>query len=595
MSDLKSSSRHHGDSKKESELEYYLKLGYPTLKVVQLFKQQGKSKNEIDKFVEKYSESRKKLAKHITNFWEKVRNKPTYASLDLPELIEKGLKHAQKNKFNEAEIKAFISYVKNGDIDKAYDPFGEEYSKMKQFFGLVQPEYTALDTNKEDEAPMHKIYDLFKANDKLHSIIRGTLANYKSCSSKLREKEFDNTKQNPYSAIHPVVFALFYPKIHAIDNIMLRSNIGRIVVNRVPLLQIKHSTNHMARKCPLDEKKADELLVNSISNDPNSLSYFQNDSPMANLLKRFKIQIALWKNVMELRRGNVYSSGSVTTTTDLSKDDNISGFLNALNAYDWNYFDSPEYYRVQDDGTILRKLLAVFSVRPTLVAIVPKNTDENLLTQGEATYFNIPIINVRLPTSYLWEQNKVRQMVGVSLQDSLRATDYRIDNIRATQKYYQIVEKTKSVIYSQSLIFFYVNRTFVELKRTGLGNNFSVISEDPDISMNKSPVRYDLTMGLGSSNSNSYHLRSVVGTIQDDSGNPSGSIALCVKHPEEDSTTTSQIFYAYDPLAPLSENIKYPVNQISQSLQTTGSEELTFDWVRTNGTIFIYSVLNETE
>jgi len=190
-------------------------------------------------------------------------------------------------------------------------------------------------------------------------------------------------------------------------------------------------------------------LAYDIARDPNSLNNFSNETPMTNLLKRFTIQIELWKNVLSLRQGKFYSRSDTFNT-----DDGIVGLQRVLSSYDWTYFDSPDLYQVQDEGTLLRKLLAVFSLRPTftqLSAFIHRSGlgYSNIGPISRATFVNTPICNVKLPINTYGGA----PAQAINLQESLGQLDWFIENK-------MLVPKNKSVIHSRDMIFFYVNRRY---------------------------------------------------------------------------------------------------------------------------------------
>src|SRR4029079_8840924 len=83
------------------------------------------------------------------------------------------------------------------------------------------------------------------------------------------------------------------------------------------------------------------------------------NSPIADLKNRYKVQINLWETVLKLRNGSYYEA------------DPISEFLTTLNACRNNLYDNADLAYNQDEGAILRRLLSVFSLRPTIIYTKP--------------------------------------------------------------------------------------------------------------------------------------------------------------------------------------------------------------------------------
>jgi hypothetical protein len=176
------------------------------------------------------------------------------------------------------------------------------------------------------------------------------------------------------------------------------------------------------------------------------LEYFKDDSPMDNIIKRYRCQIELYLSVLNLRQGRYYSTG-------YGENDGISGFIRVINSYDWTFFDSPELFQVQDEGTILRKLLAVFSCRPTFTQLSSFSNRYGLgyttITDYAKTKFvNIPVVNIKLPIDLMGNQTH-----AINLARALTQTDYFIEHK-------SVVPKNKSIIYSNQVAFFYANRRY---------------------------------------------------------------------------------------------------------------------------------------
>merc|ERR1712000_450045 len=139
----------------------------------------------------------------------------------------------------------------------------------------------------------------------------------------------------------------------------------------------------------------------------------------------------------------------------MGADDGIMGFQKVLSSYDWTYFDSPDMFQVHDEGTMLRKMLAVFSFRPTFTQLSSfvHTTGfgySNLGAVSRSVFTNVPICNIRLPQAPL---NSGAKYPAINLESALTQADWYVENK-------MVVPKNKSVIYSKNIIFFYVNRRY---------------------------------------------------------------------------------------------------------------------------------------
>ena len=209
---------------------------------------------------------------------------------------------------------------------------------------------------------------------------------------------------------------------------------------------LKNFNFHLQPNVAPGELDAEFELAYDIAYDPNALEYFKDDSPMDNIIKRYRCQVELYLAVLNLRQGRYYSTG-------YAENDGIAGFLRVINSYDWTFFDSPDLFQVQDEGTILRKLLAVFSCRPTFTQLSSFSNRyglgfTNITNLSKTTFINIPIVNIKLPIDLIGNQ-----MHAISLAKALTQTDYFIEHKI-------VVPKNKSIIYSNEVAFFYANRRY---------------------------------------------------------------------------------------------------------------------------------------
>ena len=354
------------------------------------------------------------------------------------------MKYCEKHELTAAERDAVVSMALRGDTGSNFTLLNQlKYSEMSKFMGIQSTAGEVLNLQAKDHKPLNEIVSLFESSRILHTDIKNQLALYRDCAIEAVTADYDKNRANLSVHIHPVMIALFLPKIDAIEKRMLCTNIGRLVIQR--------ATPYTNRHIPLwdntiiGEMEAEWQLTIDIVNDPNSLAYFSDDTPITNMQKRFRIQIELWKNVLNLRQGRLFSLAGYDA------DDGITGLLRILSTYDWSYFDAPDMYHIQDEGTVLRKILAVFSFRPTFAQITTLSPRasmgySNYNSLQRTTFLNIPVVNVRLPTM-------AQNPVNMSLERALAQTDFFIEHKT-------LVPKFRSVMYTQNLLFFYVNRRY---------------------------------------------------------------------------------------------------------------------------------------
>lgn len=567
------------------EVESYLQTGLPSNQVANLMKLSGKDDAEISTMIEKYDESRRKIKKYIRKFIDKIERK--YGELDIPELVEKGIKFANKHGFNKAEEKEFIDQVMRGD--EVYNPISEmPYTEMSKFLGFSSvPSF--MNIKATDHSILEEISQLFDGSKNLHASLKQNLALYKHCAPEAITGRYDRDKHNISVFIHPVIVALFLPRINAIEKRMLISNIGRMVVQRSIHLLKKYQA--YASSLLRTEFEADLDLMTDIARDPNSMNYFSEDSPLSNLLKRYKIQIELYKNVLSLRSGNYYSKSE----NDNIGDDYVTGLGRILQSYEWTYFDSPEYYHVQDEGTFLRKLLSVFSLRPTFTQLSSLMTTSTMgysnFGTSRLTFVNTPIINVKLPRLSMAGTQAVP---FVRLNSALSQTENFIENK-------MIIPKLKVVIHSRDLLFFYVNRRYHTINFTSTEMSLKYMSIPGTIhnvtNVNQTELHFDERFNISNGERQSFFLRSVVvlNHIPKSEFATLGSSAIVIKRPSQANISSNPTYLYYNPITAnlmfVGKNNQYttnkPIMTIPEHRTPTGPGF--YDLARKMGTIFVYS------
>lgn len=581
---------------KDGEFEIYLKSGLPSSQVVSLLKSQNKDQKEIDAFMERYEASKKKINKLIKKFVEKIELK--YGHLDIPELMRKGIKFAAKHNFSGAEKDAFIRYVLRGDTDAQYLPYQElGYTEMSKFLGFSSFPGQSISVKAPDHAALNEIARLYEASKPIHSAVRNNLVMYRTCSPEAISGEFKRDKHNVNLFVHPLIVALFLSKIDVLEKRMLYSNIGRLVVQRTQAyfqtqqdsgkqhLRFLNSNISLNDLLP-GELEADLELAYEMALDPNSLNYFSDETPMANLLKRFNVQVELWKNVLSLRQGKFYSHGE-----SFNVDDGIMGLHKVLSSYDWTYFDSPDLYKVHDEGTMLRKLLAVFSFRPTFTQISSfvHRTGlgySNLGAVLRPNFVNTPICNIKLPAN-VYGNN--RPQAPVHLMSALTQSDWFIENK-------MLVPKNKSVIHSRKIIFFYVNRRHQTLNFANVDIGFRYLSLPGTLSgmtgINTTDLVFTDEITLGN---DKFNLSSVVvlnPLLEGQLSTGCSSIVLCPPDPTVGRMRTTYLYYN-----PISASImfeksgKYVTNDPISPILDHSNDPRTpgfYETARKYGTIFVY-------
>jgi hypothetical protein len=263
-----------------------------------------------------------------------------------------------------------------------------------------------------------------------------------------------------------------------------------------------------------------------------------------------------------------------------------------------NLYDTPDLMYVQDEGSILRRILSAFSFRPTIVntstispgvAVIQNNTyARNMTTFGSVTA--VPMITLRLP---LIPNNN-----PIDLLDSLEQAHYYLENNT-------VIPKHQTIIYSKGILIFYVNRRYQQVNLTKLYNpqhfgklpmtvsGFEKINNQSIVAHPIIPVVND-----------SYKLRSVViakTTTSNGSEYIVGNATLIMSHADLSQGIAVDSFLVYDPVdashidssngLPISDPIyAIPLNHIP------GHDTYTFsELAAKSGVIYIYQRDEVTE
>lgn len=478
----------------DEELSRLLVEGLDDYRIMLELKKKYSDQKLIDAIFDAYKLKVKKLNRYAGKFKELVLHKYGKQNLSYSELIAKAKKYAKHHKITDDQINFFIKQILSdkpkvhGDINVFPNtPLAKTlgYTSLQQYT-------TGLNYDVSDGPILKEIFRIGGSTKGLHNQIIIQTVTYQDSAPQvlLGVHKIDPYKKNNYTFIHPILFALFVPKIKLLDEIMLLSNIAGLV-------QLKHE-----QKAP--QTKPDNELYWNFIHDPSE-SACDSTNALADLRNRAILQTKIWDSVLHLRQGLFY-------------DDRTLGFLDALDACESKFYDFPDLSFVQDEGTILKKMLAAFGIRPTVVAtsiIYQGNSPYNSVMMGNDTLFNtgisnitnvttIPMLTLRLPLRKIIRESVVEQ-AELCLEDTFTQVQWFVNPDKS------IVPKAQSVIHTESVLFFYVARRYqtIDLRKIGLTCNFSTLPMTISSmeALNDHPVNFGYTIQIAS---DTYKLRSVV-------------------------------------------------------------------------------------
>ena len=442
MSNLNDSRGYHGNTNdsKVSDVGKLIRENASDAQVLAALR--SKYSNDVDLINKLFSEYEQKMSR-VRSKAKKFANLiiMKYSHLGPKRIIEKAKKYKKKYDFSDDEFNAFLNIALS---DKSFSSANANIpnTELSRTLGFTADIPAKMMVKSADLEILQDILRMHQENTQIHAqVVIQSLTYEKASECKVMlssdvDAIFDTRKDNMYSNIHPVLFAMFAPKIKDLEDRMLLASISSIVSSRYNGTQFR--------------TQPDWLLYHDLIQDPNESVCVttQKDSALVNLRNRVRVQAELWKNVSYLRQGKFYPNDA-------------TNFLVALKACKNNYYDSPDLAFIEDEGSVLRRLLSVFSYRPTVIAVQnPLNASPfaygmDINTYSMAQVTTVPIVNIRLQSE--------PSTTPIKLDDFLSAPDFYVQNKI-------IVPKVKKVVHSREILIFYINRRLFNIAHQKLVN-----------------------------------------------------------------------------------------------------------------------------
>jgi len=383
---------------------------------------------EIQKiFLERY----KIVMKRAKKFAQLIRDKYGNNKYPFHLILEKAklIKHKYKltdNEFNEFQ-KLYESELVGIQSQDVLIPA----NNMTKIFGTYTITSTGFMNNisDTDNKYLQEILKLYTLHKGLHSNIFLQSLQYTSCNLLGLAGSYNISKDIVYNSIHPVIAALFIPKINILESVFIRSNISRMV---------KHRHNNE----PLF--KTDQSLYYYLLNDNNDI-VCDGRSPMLDLLNRCHIQYNLWNNILHLRSGKYYNN-------------TMQNLLMSIDNCKQNKYDNPDIIYGKHEGAILKRLFNAFSFRPVIVTKI-MDINKNPYQQT-----NIPLLD-RIHLVNLFDRKDGNP---IDLQSYLDSKDMVISNNKLGFRYI-------SITHTDGILVFYLDRRSSFLNLMKYKQNFDII------------------------------------------------------------------------------------------------------------------------
>ena len=409
----------------EKEVSELIKKGADKASMNDLRRKYGDDKI-FDTIQEAYFEKLASLRKRSIKFTKLIERKYGMYGHPLHIILNKAIKYKKKYNLSEEEFELFRQYYQksmnsrnnNSKLDVLLPN-----TNMAKIFGDDPYTNRKIHVNEGDHRIVKEImalYDLnrmiwqqvtlqsitYNYNDNVnHHFIKNPGVNAITRPPRAPEPAYNNdSKMSNYSSfIHPVIAAMFLPKIARFDEYFLFTNLAYIL--RCKYLGEPISTYHSY------------LMLYNLVTDPNDV-VCNADSPIKDILNRVLLQTTLWKNVMRLRQTGIYDSHNSFAAGDL---------MIQIDNCKLSTYDAPDLLMIGDENVIIRRLLSSLAYRcatiysiPTIYPMIGNGVQINTLNMpmNYTQVTKVPMIYIRLPPTNLpiyQNTSTVRDDIGTNI------------------------------------------------------------------------------------------------------------------------------------------------------------------------------------
>ena len=509
-------------------------------------------------YLEKYEHINKKAKKFARLIKEKYNNNQYPFHI----LLEKAKQYKQKHNLTDEEFAEFQRIYEQELIGMKSSEVITPFNNMSKLLGNVNIEiHNQMKFNDSELKHLQEIIKLYSSSKGLHAAVQLQSFQYEDLAHEALNGDFKRELgNNSGDHIHPVIAALFFPKIDYIDNLLLRANLAAVV-------KVRSNGEAFITRSDYD-------LFYALTNDPNDV-VCDNTSPMLDLLNRVQVQISLWSSVVSLRNGQYFNPL-------------FRQFMSSMDMCKLNRYDNPDLLYGRSDGIVMKRLLSCFSIRPTYIATTPVMFGEGVLnpyTQHvRPVVTTIPMYNFKLPIEQ-FNQN-IDNNVSIKLSDAFEQKQYFIENNK-------FITKNTKLIWSNGILIIHIDRFSDKLlKFKSLSNQPYNIKKLPksiggDYEMNMRPVDPIISDNI---NGTSINLKSVVLTNYSKASKVIlGSSTILVKNNNADPH-----YYYYDPNGVNRRDSQNIPGKPCREIHFEGSDtvENFTKYATTLGTIFIYECVD---
>ena len=387
------------------------------------------SNDVMNQLKQSSTESQEKSFNKVNKFARAMHKKyGKREDMDFGTVMEHSRRHSNKIGLSDSEFRMYeVLYQQLQDKSSGHFPNTERNSQLGKTLGAVQAPFVSktksLKVSNVDKPFVDEIIRIASLNrqSSAQCILQSDAYTPHGMHDVLIQARFLPGLQNRSCAIHPLLLALFGPKIVSLDDRMLKTNLAGIIRDR--LLGEPIRTRHDF-----------ELFIDLTTDQQESVC--DSGSVFADILKRVKIQETLRRSIWQMRGGQLFEC-------------NTQGLISALEECQLSQTDSPHLMYIRDEGTMLRRLLSAFSFKPTHVTTRPVYAMTGLVPPIQKLD-QLSMVNVVLPHGGLPTPNTV---MPTDLMTGLSIPHWYLENGI-------VIPKQNQIVYSREVIFFYVNRRF---------------------------------------------------------------------------------------------------------------------------------------
>lgn len=479
MDDIKSNQRNEGSKDKvsvDAEVQKLFKRadGKVSQQDFQNLRKKYNNEELVQQIEQVFIEKNREITKKAKKFAELIRAKYANSQYPFHTLLEKAMKYKTKHNLTDEEFSAFQRIYETELVGLKVTDMVRPTTNVQKVLGNISHDYEGFaKLSPEDYKVLQEILKLNAMSKPLHSNVILQSIQYQDCSAEAQLGKYNKDIHNVSNHVHPIIAALFLPKINVLEEHFLHSNFSNIIKTRFNKEPFKN--------------RADIQLFDAIINDPNDI-VCDTHSTLMDLHNRALLQNQLWNSVLSLRNGQYYNN-------------TFREFITSIDTCRMNKYDSPDLIYGRSEGTIIKRLLAAFSFAPTVITstTVSQVYSINPYQQNiKPSVTRVPMINFKLPYS-------INDNSPVNLLDALDQTQLIVENG-------MVIPKQTSLIYSRGVLFFYIDRrtNIINTNNTSFGLQMlpaSISSSSGFERLNTRPVNFLDSFTI---KNDEYVLRSVV-------------------------------------------------------------------------------------